>query len=70
MKFLTSAALWALLASTGGAFTLSNYQCRPSTQLSAAPAVSREEDLMLTLKVIMDHAERSSTVSKEQYIQL
>ena len=31
-------------------------------------AASREEDLMLTLKIIMDHEARSTTVSKEQYI--
>jgi len=32
-------------------------------------AKSSEEDLMLTLQVIMDHDKRSTTVSKEQYIQ-
>ena len=32
------------------------------------PASSFEEDLFLTLKVIMDHDARSTTVSKEQFI--
>jgi hypothetical protein len=32
------------------------------------PASSHEEDLFLTLKVIMDHDARSTTVSKEQFI--
>jgi hypothetical protein len=32
------------------------------------PAASFEEDLMLTLQVIMDHDVRSTTVSKEQFI--
>jgi len=31
-------------------------------------ATSSEEDLALTLKIIMDHADRSATVSKEQFI--
>ena len=77
MKFFTSAALWTVLSSSAGAFAPSAYQCNPATcvsktQLSAtlaAPASSREEDLMLTLKVILDHVDRSSTVSKEQFIQ-
>ena len=35
----------------------------------AAPvSISHDEDLMLTLQVIMDHANRSSTASKEQLI--
>jgi len=34
----------------------------------AGAASSAEEDLMLTLKVIMDHAARSTTASKDQYI--
>eukprot|EP00526_Cylindrotheca_closterium_P019921 CAMPEP_0113617458 /NCGR_PEP_ID=MMETSP0017_2-20120614/8792_1 /TAXON_ID=2856 /ORGANISM="Cylindrotheca closterium" /LENGTH=140 /DNA_ID=CAMNT_0000526857 /DNA_START=42 /DNA_END=460 /DNA_ORIENTATION=+ /assembly_acc=CAM_ASM_000147 len=32
-------------------------------------AASREEDIALTLKLIMDHDERSTTVSKDQFIQ-
>jgi hypothetical protein len=57
-------------------------QRRSSSPLSAAavaaativtgpkgkPAASFEEDLMLTLQVIMDHDARSTTVSKEQFI--
>ena len=31
-------------------------------------AASKEEDIMLTLKIIMDHAARSTTVSEEQYV--
>ena len=31
-------------------------------------ASSAEEDLMLTLRIIMDHEERSSTVTKEQML--
>ena len=41
-----------------------------SSKLNAATlAVSFEEDLALTLKIIMDHQERSSTVSKEEFVQ-
>ena len=77
MKFFTTAALWTVLLSSVGAFAPSAYQCNPITcvsnsQLSAtvaAPASSIEEDLMLTLKVILDHVDRSSTLSKEQFIQ-
>ncbi|KAG7364775.1 hypothetical protein IV203_037977 [Nitzschia inconspicua] len=39
------------------------------TGVKGKPAASREEDLMLTLQVIMDHEQRSTTVSKEQYVQ-
>jgi methionine-rich copper-binding protein CopC len=31
-------------------------------------AKSAEEDIMLTMKIILDHADRSATVSKEQFI--
>ena len=31
-------------------------------------AATKEEDIMLTLKIIMDHAARSTTVSEEQYV--
>ncbi len=41
-----------------------------ATKLDAASlAISFEEDLTLTRQIIMDHQERSSTVSKEQFIQ-
>lgn len=81
MKLVTSTALFAFLAvSSVGAFapTSHNGAVLRNTQLTAAtvvtgisgkPAASREEDLMLTLRVIMDHQTRSATVSKEQYIQ-
>jgi hypothetical protein len=32
------------------------------------PAASAEEDLMLTLKIILDHQERSVTASKDQFV--
>lgn len=32
------------------------------------PAKSKEEDLMLTVQLILDHEARSTTVSKEQFI--
>jgi len=38
------------------------------TKPATSPASSRDEDLRLTLQVIMDHAHRSTTVSKEQLI--
>jgi len=72
MKILTSAAIWTVLSSSVGAFAPSQNVAKTQrlTSLSATEAaVSREEDLLLTLKVIMDHADRSSTVSKEQFIQ-
>ena len=41
-----------------------------ATKLDAATlALSFEEDLALTRQIIMDHQERSATVSKEQFIQ-
>jgi hypothetical protein len=67
-----------------GAFTPTNmaFQRRSLRSLSASavaaativtgpkgkPAASFEEDLMLTLQVILDHDSRSTTVSKEQFI--
>jgi hypothetical protein len=67
-----------------GAFAPSNvaFQRRSSSPLSASavaaativtgpkgkPAANFEEDLMLTLQVILDHDARSTTVSKEQFI--
>ena len=36
---------------------------------SGKAATSAAEDLALTLKIIMDHANRSTTVSKEQFVQ-
>ena len=36
---------------------------------SGKVATSAAEDLALTLKIIMDHANRSTTVSKEQFVQ-
>ena len=69
MKFLTSAAIWTGLSLSVGAFAPSLNVAKTQTRTSLASAVSKEEDLMLTLKVILDHADRSSTVSEEQYIQ-
>merc|ERR1719491_789139 len=77
MKFFTIVAFWTILSSSVEAFAPSAYQCHtatcvPKTQLCATPATpasSRDEDLILTRQVIMDHADRSSTASKEQFIQ-
>ena len=74
MKLLTSATVLTVLSSSVSAFAPSQNVAKThySTSLSATTAeaaTSREEDLLLTLKVIMDHADRSSTVSKEQFIQ-
>jgi hypothetical protein len=76
MKIACTAALLALLSVSTEAFTSSSQTQRQSTHLNAVvtgvkgkAAASREEDLMLTLQVIMDHQQRSSTVSKEQYVQ-
>ena len=70
MKILSSAALWTILSTSVGAFAPSpNVATTHYSSSLSATAVSREEDLMLTLKVILDHADRSSTVSKEQFIQ-
>jgi hypothetical protein len=38
------------------------------TGFAGKPAATAEEDLMLTLRIIMDHELRSTTTSKEQYI--
>jgi hypothetical protein len=73
MMKITLAALLSLQAASG--FAPSAQYARPSFGLhmvttgpKGKPAASAEEDLMLTLKVIMDHQERSTTVSKDQYI--
>jgi hypothetical protein len=81
MKIVNRTGLIVFLAATSAkAFapaTHSGTVVVGNTQLSATlvtgmggkPAASREEDLMLTLQVIMDHQARSTTVSKEQFIQ-
>ncbi|CAB9527330.1 DnaJ domain [Seminavis robusta] len=63
-------AIAALLALQGATAFAPVYQSRPTTALNgrSGAASSKEEDLMLTLKVIMDHAERSTTASKDQFI--
>jgi hypothetical protein len=82
MKIAISGLLAAL--PVAGAFAPSNvaFQLRSSSPLSASavaaativtgpkgkPAANFEEDLMLTLQVILDHDARSTTVSKEQFI--
>jgi hypothetical protein len=82
MKIAISGLLAAL--PVAGAFAPSNvaFQRRSSSPLSASavaaativtgpkgkPAANFEEDLMLTLQVILDHDARSTTVSKEQFI--
>jgi len=75
MKF-NLAAFLALQAATAAITTTSAFVpvsvTRPTfvTSLNAVAgaASSAEEDLELTLKVIMDHAERSTTASKDQFI--
>jgi hypothetical protein len=79
MKFCTDAAiLLAVVSSTTTAFVPSQQAKYNTVQtqlhaivtgIKGKPAASREEDLMLTLRVIMDHELRSTTVSKEQYVQ-
>lgn len=79
MKIATRTGLFVFLAATSANAFAPAAHCGAlcSTELSATlvtgmggkPASSREEDLMLTLQVIMDHQARSTTVSKEQYIQ-
>ena len=75
MRYFTTAAFWTVFSSSVDAFLpLANiqYQHVTTTQLGSTlskPASSREEDLMLTLQVVLDHADRSSTASSEQYIQ-
>jgi hypothetical protein len=74
MVKVTVAALLALSATKSvSAFSFSVGPAqRPAISTSLfgvkGAASSAEEDLMLTLKVIMDHAERSATASKDQYI--
>jgi len=73
MKFLATAFLSLPVAS---AFVQMPAQPKFGTRLSMGTvtgfggkaASSKEEDLDLTLKIIMDHATRSVTVSQEQFI--
>lgn len=71
MKFATAVLV---LASSVSAFSPSTNKKQGrstascSSQMSAAVATSFEEDLALTLKVIMDHEKRSTTVSKDQFL--
>ncbi len=73
MKFLTVALLSLPAAS---AFVQMPVQPKFGTRLSMAvvtgpggkAAASKEEDIELTLQLIMDHAARSVTVSEEQFI--
>jgi len=70
MMKVTLAALLALQAATGVAAFAPVAPPRPAFGLRgvSGAATSAEEDLMLTLKVIMDHAERSTTASKDQFL--
>jgi hypothetical protein len=78
MKFATAATLFTLplavaafCPSTGSSSSVRNHG--PLSVVVTGPAgkaaKSAEEDLALTLKIIMDHQDRSTTVSKEQFIQ-
>jgi len=71
MKFTLAAILSFQAVTLGAAFAPVAVPARTHVNMQAAKAgaaSSAEEDLMLTLKVIMDHAARSTTASKDQYI--
>jgi hypothetical protein len=53
---------------TKRALTLTKLSMEVVTGREGKAANSAEEDLLLTMKIILDHAERSTTVSKEQFI--
>lgn len=57
------------LSSRWACTALNNNAATVVTGPEGQPAVSYEQDLMLTLKIIMDHEERSTTVTKEQMLQ-
>ena len=71
MMKLTLTALLAL-STTASAFMVAPPSSTTTTgtalQAVAGAAQSRAEDLELTLKIIMDHAARSTTASKDQFI--
>jgi len=74
MKFVTAVLLALPMAGAFCPATPSSATSRLSmstvvTGPSGKAATSAAEDLALTLKIILDHAGRSSTVSKEQFIQ-
>ena len=62
----SSSALLSLSTTTS---TIDNNIDLVVTGPDGKPAVSKEEDLELTLKIILNHDSRSTTVTKEQYIQ-
>jgi len=62
---LPAAFVVATLPALSQAFTAT---VPPVTGFKGKAASSKEEDLMLTLAIIRDHDERSTTVSKEQFI--
>ena len=70
MMKVTLVALLVLAPGTSAFVVAPTTAGRPALSLAALPgaAASAEEDLMLTLKVIMDHVERSTTASKDQFI--
>eukprot|EP00526_Cylindrotheca_closterium_P022154 CAMPEP_0113617780 /NCGR_PEP_ID=MMETSP0017_2-20120614/8973_1 /TAXON_ID=2856 /ORGANISM="Cylindrotheca closterium" /LENGTH=114 /DNA_ID=CAMNT_0000527219 /DNA_START=57 /DNA_END=398 /DNA_ORIENTATION=+ /assembly_acc=CAM_ASM_000147 len=77
MKFATAILVsLPVVAAFAPVLRTSPKQARSCSALSAIvtgpegkAAASREEDIALTLKLIMDHDERSTTVSKDQFIQ-
>lgn len=76
MKFSTATLIALPLASAFCPAPLAHFgstKLGMSAALVTGPtgtaATSAEEDLALTLQIIMDHANRSSTVSKEQFVQ-
>jgi len=77
MKVVQAALCIAVSLPLGSAFAPVARPRAFSTRLAMADivtgpggkaATSAEEDLALTLRIIMDHEERSTTVSKEQFI--
>lgn len=60
----------ALICSSAGAeaFSVGSGSRLPASR-RAAVATSFEEDLALTIQVILDHQQRSTTVGKEQFLQ-
>jgi len=81
MKYTSGVLVAAMAASAvgfSGAFTQmafttksrnsARFAAKIITGFEGKAASSKEEDLLLTLQIIMDHEARSSTASKEQFI--
>jgi len=67
---ITAGILTALLSARSGVVSAFSVATPPPvTGFKGKAAASKEEDLMLTMQIILDHESRSATVSKEQYVQ-